>query len=478
MKKLLLLVGCICVGTLASCIESQPNDRAMFNLQGQVKSLSMDNEDFAFHENIVFQEYTGMIDTDQSNYSDGESSRSRSYGHIEQCFEEEGTCLMKTYDFDKRGRLIRYRTGEGRYDASMTRIEGIDAAKSVEYAYKGKERLPYKQTVVTRNLFDKSVPPVTTEGEIEYSAVDDRGNWLVSKWNGQTRRREITYYDSLAGVDNCPMEKSVDWTAVGQVLLAIVLSLLFLAMIVHMVYENFFKRKLRIDCSAEEFSRLRQQAGLGAEATDEENTRAWEYTDEMYGLWSTLTVEDGDEIRAPLSRKVIGKSALLWQQAVDAKPTNAEIVDRINQCAEVINNVQKRTFAGSKTFLITSLVLATLLSFIGGNFNMLWMILFFSALYVLASMKPTFMQIKKELSGKGGKPKFMSAIIGGLFGAVATAKTYKTVTKWSDGTTTTDTDHSETWFTLIFGLVIMIVLALFMGVVALVNYLRNYILCY
>ena len=59
---------------------------------------------------------------------------------------------------------------------------------------------------------------------------------------------------------------------------------------------------------------------------------------------------------------------------------------------------------------------------------------------------------------------------------VAAAKTYKTVTTYSDGTTKTETDNSETWISLIFGLIIMVLLSLLLSLISVINYLRNYII--
>lgn len=477
MKNFNLFVIGFCALLCNACIESQPNDRAMFNLQGQVKTLSMENEDYDFREHVVFEEYTGTIAEDASNYSMNGSAVKYDYGRIEQVFEDESNCFMRTYEFDGKGRLIRYQSGEGQYDGDQ-RFIGLVPEKTVTYEYRGKERLPYKQAVV-RNSGDESAKPVTTEGEIEYVKVDEAGNWLVRKWNGRVQEREITYYDSLAAVDNCPMEKRVDWQMVAQVLLAILLSAAVLAVLGHMIYENFFKRKLPEDCSVAKFSESRAASGCAATASPAENDRAQGCLDALYELWSPVSGAGTDEeLRAPLRRKAIRQSHALWQQAVDERPTDEGTVVRLNECAAVLNQVEARSFTGSKTFLITSLVLAVLLAFIGDSFNILGLVGTSCVLYILASRKPVFMQIRSELSGKSGKPKFMSALFGGLFGMVATAKTYKTVTKWSDGTTTTDTDHSETWFSLAFALIVMLVLAFFMWAVALMNYLRNYILYY
>ena len=97
------------------------------------------------------------------------------------------------------------------------------------------------------------------------------------------------------------------------------------------------------------------------------------------------------------------------------------------------------------------------------------------ALYLLASRSTNFLIAEKQQKGGGGS-SFLSGIIGGLFMGVAAAKTYKTVTTYSDGTTKTETDNSETWISLIFGLIIMVLLSLLLSVISVINYLRNYII--
>ena len=84
--------------------------------------------------------------------------------------------------------------------------------------------------------------------------------------------------------------------------------------------------------------------------------------------------------------------------------------------------------------------------------------------------------ILKEYSKGGNKSNFLSGVLGGLLGGVAAAKTVRTVTKWDDGTTTVDDDHSQTWFALIFLLIGCVILACVSWIVAFINYLRNYVI--
>jgi hypothetical protein len=96
-------------------------------------------------------------------------------------------------------------------------------------------------------------------------------------------------------------------------------------------------------------------------------------------------------------------------------------------------------------------------------------------LYLLASRSATFLIAAKQVKGSGSN-SFLTMLIGSLFMGVATAKTYKTVTTYSDGSTKTETDNYQTWFSLIFGLIVMILLSFLLAIIAVINYLRNYIL--
>lgn len=447
---------------LASCKGQSPNDRALFNLQGNVKSFVETDLSSGDSSNTTFTE-EGFIDSSRSNSPIAGYTVIRSYGNLKVVYEEGGSADTYDFTFDKKGRL-----------ANLTHIDGFKVPPVTEtttYEYRKSERLPYRQD--TETLAEGGTPQ-TSGGEISYE-TDSAGNWTKCSYNGTTHTRVIEYYDTAAA-DNCPMGKSIDWRTVGQAIMTIIFLLALLAVIAHMVYENYFRRKLPMDFSVEGFSRMRTEAGETPQAPDAQNRTAMQHLDEIYDMWTAVQTDDGEEMRTPLSRKAVRKSHALVDAAIACKPTDPETVARLNETCEVLNNVEKRSFAGSIKFMVVSIVMAVLLSLISGAFNILWIIGASCVIYWLASRETLFMQVRKEVNGNGNRPKFMSALIGGLFGAVATAKTYKTVTKWSDGTTTTDVDNSETWITLIIAIILMIVLAIFMWAIALVNYLRNYIL--
>lgn len=463
MKKTTLSVWCAGLLLLVSCKGEAPNDRAMFNLQGNVKSFVETDQATGNSFRVAFDEQ-GIMEAEQDNSPLSGYAVLRSYGQLEVVYEETGSSDSYTFTFDKKGRLAGY------VHTDSFKVPPVTETKTYEYD-KG-ERLPHAQKSET---VSEGSDPQSDETQITYE-TDSQGNWTRCTSGDETHTRTIEYYDSTA-VDNCPMGKSIDWAMIGRILLTLLFLAIFLAILAHMIYENYFRHPLPTDLTADTFARQRSAAGEAPQASEAENHQAMQHLDNLFAAWTVIDHdEDGTEIRTPLSRKVVKLSYSALEAAKACKPTDPDTVQRMNEISDVLNHVEKRTFAGSKRFLVISIIVAVALALISGTYNFLWSIGIGCVLYWFASREPVFMQIRREVNGRGNKPKFMSALIGGLFGAVATATTYKTVTKWSDGTTTTDVDNSETWIMLAIALVVMVVLAVFMWAVALINYLRNYIL--
>ena len=262
---------------------------------------------------------------------------------------------------------------------------------------------------------------------------------------------------------------------VMDIFTSILVLLAALAMVVHMLYDNFFRKKFRTDYTAAEFRNLRKEQGMG-DMPAQEAMELDHNIDQILTLWGELPNEDGDLVPYPLKRSAVKKSIAILEQAVAAMPTNSRIVERINDAHEILNHALKRQFNGSKAMVITAVIVGIVLSAIAGSPEAAVAIGIGIALYLLASRSTNFLIAEKQQKGGGGGSSFLSGIIGGLFMGVAAAKTYKTVTTYSDGTTKTETDNSETWISLIFGLIIMVLLSLLLSVISVINYLRNYII--
>ena len=262
----------------------------------------------------------------------------------------------------------------------------------------------------------------------------------------------------------------------GEIIKTVLLAILFLglsgAMIAHMVYVKFFKKPLQEDYTVDYFKELRSQGEYPSE--EEANDKAAELMSNIYNSWTPIDQEG--ETKVPYSRSDVNNALAAVEEAVKLAPTDEDVVAAINELSRALNECCKRTFGGSKTFLIVSLIIGLVLSFISGTWGFMGMIVVSSVIYWFASQTPIWMQIRTELKGNGGKASFMTRLLGGLFGAAATAETYKVVTTYSDGSKTEETDNSNFWFTLIFSIVVMVVLAVCMFFVAVINYLRNYVI--
>lgn len=271
-------------------------------------------------------------------------------------------------------------------------------------------------------------------------------------------------------------EGGIDWEKVTSILITVLFAALSLAMIVHMLYVKFIKKDLAEDYTPDTFKQMR--AGEGEFVSEEQaNSKAAQILTEAFNAWTSVnTGVEGEEIRVPFCRKDIVKSYAAVEEVVKLAPTDAYVIDGLNTFSHDLNESMKRSFDGSKTFIIVSLVIGVVFSFLSGTWGFLGMIGVSTLIYWLASLTPLWMEIRKEVKGNSGKRSFMTRLFGGLLGATAAAETYTVVTEYSDGSTTEETDNSNFWISLVFTIIIMIVMAVLMFFVAAVNYLRNYVI--
>ena len=253
----------------------------------------------------------------------------------------------------------------------------------------------------------------------------------------------------------------------------ILFCLAMLAVLGHMIYENFIRKPLRTDYTVDEFKAAREAEGLAPEMSDDEiaicaNLGNYE------NIWSQVPSDNEEPSYLPLRKKQIDAMNGIINAAVAAKPTDQDVVDAINEINGVMNDMMKRQFNGSKTIIIISIIVGAALTAIMGEAHPAVLIGSGLLMYLFASRTPMFVLIRKELKGRGGRRSFLTLIMGGLFASVAAAPTYKTITTYSDGSTTTETDNSATWFSLAITCIIAVMLAIFMWVIALINYVRNY----
>uniref|UniRef100_UPI00405712B5 hypothetical protein n=1 Tax=Alistipes sp. TaxID=1872444 RepID=UPI00405712B5 len=448
MKKLALLLM-LAVG-FVSCKYTAPNDRALFNLQGPVHILEEYTEEGEETLCVVFTR-EGLIDFNESTIPYDISVSSREYGRL--LGNVNGYPV--TWEFD----------GDGRLEEEVTKRD--EKELTTTYDYKGDSFLPRK--IESENI-DFSGEVAESVVEPTYPSTDAYGNWTEFQGKDYTLGRTLSYYEDMPNEANCPMDRSIDFEAI----MAVIVSLIMLAALGvaawHMIKENYLT-KYRTDYTVAEFSQNRVAQGLSPEMSGQENQLARDLLDEIYDAWTTSTLPDGTEIFCPMTRTAVLLTKKNMAAVIAMNPTDEAVVERLNAFNETLGNAFEREFNGSKPLLWVAGIFGVIGIFFGGFGVAVFLGMGF---YWLASRPPLFMTIRKELKGTNTSKSILSSIIAGLFTMVATAKTYKTVTKWSDGSTTTDTDNSETWFSLALMVVVMVMLASFILIFGLVNYVRNY----
>lgn len=288
--------------------------------------------------------------------------------------------------------------------------------------------------------------------------------------------------EEVVAVDEAAVEEGEKYTFSDflsdalEVLIVILVIGAILAWIGHMVYERFFRKPMPA-YTVEEFQRLRTEQGLSSEATNEEADRVCDLLNGAKSGWYHDSEYDIDWIP---KKKVYKHTMNSINEVIALKPTNTLAVDSLNELIDEMNYMNKRTFDVSKPLLWTVGIVSVLMCILMGSSEgfgaVIGMAVMFGiniGVYLLACQAPNWLALKREEKGRG---KSSSGLIAGVLGMIAGAKTYKTVTKWSDGTTTTDTDNSETGIALIIALVVFVFLTFFLWVIAIWNYLRNYVL--
>lgn len=343
---------------------------------------------------------------------------------------------------------------------------------TIHYKYKGDSFAPHK--VVEEGTNAQGVA-IDQTAKYDYT-TDEQGNWLTRSMDGAViNSRTISYHEGVEAVTNCPMERTLNFKKLfdtvrylgGKLLMLIALC----AAMWHMIKENY-RTKYRTDYNTAEFCKNRMDQGLSVSMSDEENTHARNLLDEVYDAWTRTTLPNGEEIFCPMTREAIFITRKKMAEVIAMNPTDKEVVERINAFNETLSVAFKREFNGSKPFMWVTGIFAGLTAFLG-----CYPLLFFAfglVFYWLASRPPLFMTIRKELKGTDTKSSIFTYVIGLVLSLIGSARTYKTVTYWSDGTTSTDYDNSEFWFYTIIGIAVMTFLATLIILVGLINYIRNY----
>lgn len=243
-------------------------------------------------------------------------------------------------------------------------------------------------------------------------------------------------------------------------IISVVVLVVVVAALAHMLYVAIFSRDLRTDYKAQEFSKLRKDKNLG-DMNIQEVTALGETLDKMLAQWEKLPNEDGELVPYPIKLRVIKSSIETLDKAVAAMPTNSHLVERINDANEVINHALKRQFNGSKAMVITAIIVGVVITAITGSVMAAISFALGVLLYLLGSRSAMFFIAAKQFKGESNSSP-LSALISSLFMGTTSAKV--------------GADNSPSWTTLCLGLVVMILLSAVLPVIAIINYLRNYLI--
>lgn len=240
----------------------------------------------------------------------------------------------------------------------------------------------------------------------------------------------------------------------------------------HMCYLAFRGKRYKTLFTAEAFGNERQDAGLSKEMSEAEEQEAIRLMDEAFNQWTVVERTEDDEFHKPTKMKQIKASVLLLDQVIAMKPTDVDIVDRLNELVEVINSGEERHFDGSKKLIFAG-ILAGILTYWMMDLGVCLSLLFATALYILASRTPQFLIDKRTARGGGN---IHNGIFAGVFAMLAGAQTVRTIYKHNDGSKSYSDDHSQTWIALAIGFVVIMMLGMMMMFWAFLNYIRNYVL--
>lgn len=250
------------------------------------------------------------------------------------------------------------------------------------------------------------------------------------------------------------------------------LGIALLWMIGHMIYVLFILKDPLEPISIDEMKAQRRESGMSEEMTEQEIQECIQIHDDNFNTWTPIP-EDPEEHRVITSKKMLDEATAAMLNVIAMKPTDPELADALNANIEVIKESKKRQFTGSKVMLFL-LVLFICFMFYAVGWKALPFFIFSGVLYYMASLTPNFMLYNREIKGKKGSGA-LGWILGLLSSMIIGAQTVRTTTYWSDGTKTTDDDHTEHQVAWFISLVVTLILVTFLFVWAAVNYLRNYV---
>ena len=299
---------------------------------------------------------------------------------------------------------------------------------------------------------------VINDGQLSFSIINNEGD-------------DPLFTSINISKDNTVIAKQKTKNIINYIFSGLVL-IAYIAMIIHMIYIKYKGVRYKKALTVEEMKAERIAQNKPEEMSPEEFNEALTLLAGVFDTWTVVGQNDeGEELRKPTKMKQVKASSMLLDQAIALQPTDKDMIDNINELADVINSNEERYFDGSKPLAWLGGIVGIIFLFISPQFGIITLIS--TGAYILSSRTPVFLIEKRQKRGGGN---IHNGIIAGVFGMIAGAQTIRTVYKYSDGHKEYEDDNSQHWIAWILGLAILVCIAATMALWAMINYLRNYVL--
>lgn len=299
---------------------------------------------------------------------------------------------------------------------------------------------------------------VINDGQLSFSIINNEGD-------------DPLFTSINISKDNTVIAKQKTKNIINYIFSGLVL-IAYIAMIIHMIYIKYKGVRYKKALTVEEMKAERIAQNKPEEMSPEEFNEALTLLAGVFDTWTVVGQnEEGEELRKPTKMKQVKASSMLLDQAIALQPTDKDMIDNINELADVINSNEERFFDGSKPLAWLGGIVGIIFLFISPQFGIITLIS--TGAYILSSRTPVFLIEKRQKRGGGN---IHNGIIAGVFGMIAGAQTVRTVYKYSDGHKEYEDDNSQHWIAWILGLAILVCIAATMALWAMINYLRNYVL--
>ena len=313
--------------------------------------------------------------------------------------------------------------------------------------------------------------PMTQQGykKSEQAYFGEPVTFDVSDFEANGHPSEILISEYYAKEFNSASVQNDVW----DIILGVLFILVVLAMIAHMVYVNYF-----VEPYPEVFDSVNAKPENNAYVR---NALDALYNGEFTPLCNPHKSSDPDTFNYPVGKKAAYHAKeVLDDILANQLPVDGEAASLFNKVAVVTNDSYKRTFAGSRAFLIVAIIIAVVSCYLNENAYPLIYFGLSCIMYWFASRTPNYILVEKELkTAKTGKQSksFMSGTIAGILGLAATAPVFvKVITNANTGEVVgKQEDHSMTWIAWAFSIILFFIIAYLMIFVSIFNYLRNYV---